>query len=384
MIIANFPNDEELRLLDLKSYEVLGNQAEADFNELAELTSQYFNCPVALVTLIDSTHQWFKGKCGTNLKSNKRDASFCSHTILNNDILIVEDALKDERFFDNPVVVAEELKLRFYAGAPIVSPAGYNVGTICMFDTVPKNLSAAEKNVFKLLAKQAGRLLELRKKNLMIREQAEQIITQKTNLLNVALKVHDEENELMAYNLHEKLAQEIASSLLYLKAAENNELERENLVDTAKKLIEESLVHIKELSNNIIPTSVNFLPVQDLLAEYAEKIAPAFNFTLNIKKEGNHKQANPRLVVISMRILEEWFQVLAKYISVTSVTLILSMKDSFDLVIEDNMPHLDSEKRENAVKECLLYERVMAQGGMITLSTQTKGKNILTVSLPLR
>ena len=73
MTIASLPKDEELRLFNLKSFDVLGTEAESDFDDLAELTSQFFNCPVALVTLIDSTQQWFKGKTGTVHKSNQRD-----------------------------------------------------------------------------------------------------------------------------------------------------------------------------------------------------------------------------------------------------------------------------------------------------------------------
>ncbi len=377
------PNDEDLRLLDLKSYEVLGNQAEADFNDLAELTSRFFNCPVALVTLIGNTQQWFKGKTGTNLKGNDRNLSFCTHTILKNEVMVVEDATKDERFFNNPTVTAKELNLRFYAGAPIVSPAGFKLGTICMFDTIPKSFSEAEKNTLNLLAKQAGRLLELRKKNLLIREHAEEIILEKTKLINNVVKIHEDDNRLMAYNLHEKLAQEIAATLLYLKAAETNDDKRTALVNTAKVQLEQVLEHIKKLSNDIIPTTANFLPVQNLVAEYAKKIAPAFAFAVSIVVQGNNDRANAELVIISMRIVEEWFQALAKYSSVTRVELILKMKDRFELIIEDNMPDVDILDRKKAVSGYHFYERVMLQSGLIELSTITNGKNILTVSLPV-
>ncbi len=383
MITPVLPSDEDLRLLDLKSYEVLGNQAEADFSELADLTARFFNCPVALVTLIDSTQQWFKGKTGTQLTGNERNLSFCTHTILKNDVMVVEDATKDARFFNNPVVTAEEFKFRFYAGAPIVSPAGFKLGTICMFDTIPKSFSNAEKNMLNLLAKQAGRLLELRRKNLLIREHAEEIILEKTKLINSVVKIHEDDNRLMAYNLHENLAQELAAILLYLKTAETNEDESIALVNTAKKQLEDVLENIKKISNDIIPSTVNFLPVQDLVAEYADKIAPAFAFDVFIAVEGNNERTNADLVIISMRIIEEWFQTLAKYNTVTKVKLTLKMTDRFILLIEDNMPDLDLVKREKAVKECLFHERIIAQGGKGKLSPIVNGKNILTISLPV-
>lgn len=383
MIKAALPNDEDLRLVDLKSYEVLGNQAEADFSDLAELTARFFNCPVALVTLIDSTHQWFKGKTGTNLKCNERNLSFCTHTILKNDVMVVEDASKDDRFFNIPAVTANEFTFRFYAGAPIVSPAGFNLGTICMFDTIPKSFTDAKKNTLNLLAKQAGRLLELRKKNLLIREHAEEIIVEKTKLINTVVKIHEEDNRQIAYNLHENLAQEVASTLLYLKTAENNEEERTILIKTATKQLEDVLEQIKKLSNDIIPSTANYLPVQNLVAEYARKIAPAFTFDVLIKVEGNNDRANAELVIISMRIIEEWFQALAKCSQVTKVELTLKMKDLFELIIEDNIPGLDIAKREKAVKECLLYERVIEQGGEVKLFVITNKKNTVKVSLPV-
>lgn len=377
------PSDEDLRLLDLKTYEVLGKQAEADFNELADLTARFFGCPVALVTLIDSKQQWFIGKTGTHLEGNERNMSFCTHTILHDDVLIVEDATKDVRFFDNPTVTGDEFKFKFYAGAPIVSPAGYNLGTICMFNTSVKSFSEEEKFTLTLLAKQAGRLLDLRKKNLLIRKHAQEIILEKTKLINHVVQTHEADNLLMAYNLHEELAQEIAATLLYLKTAGNNNDERLLLVKTATKQLEAVLEQIKKLSRNISPPAINFLPVQDLVAEYVKKITPAFAFKVSILVEGTNERANANLVITAMRIVEEWFQALAKCTSVTKVDLILKMTDRFEMALIDDLCGVDLLKRDKAVKACLLYERVIQQDGQVYISTISDGKNMLKVTLPL-
>ena len=381
MTIASLPKDEELRLLNLKSFDVLGTEAESDFNDLAELTSQFFNCPVALVTLIDSTQQWFKGKTGTVHKSNQRDLSFCSHTILKNEVMVVEDAAKDDRFWDNPAVT--ELNIRFYAGTPIVSPSGYNVGTICMFDTVAKTFSETQKKALQLLAKQAAKLLELRKKNLLIREHAEEIITQKTNLLNGVLKMHEDDEKLIAYKLHENLAQEIASSLLYIKNAENDDTQRAASLTTAKKQLEVALLNIKKLSNSIVPTTANFLPVQDLVAEYIKKIAPAFSFAVTVTVEEKNELANIDLVQIAMRIIEEWFKQLAQNSTITNVAVLLKITDWFEISIEDNSPELDIKVKDKSIQASLLYERVLGHGGEVELLTTGNGKNFLKVTLPL-
>ena len=382
MIIAGLPQDERLRLDNLKSFDVLGTGAEEDFNDLAALTAQFFNCPVALVTLIDETQQWFKGKIGTDLKSNQRNLSFCAHTILTQEVMVVEDAANDDRFFDNPMV-SGEFKIRFYAGAPITSPEGYNLGTICMFDQVAKTFSATEKNTLILLAKQAGKLLELRKKNLLLRESAEEIIVQKTRLLNNVLKMQEEDNSSMAYILHEKLAQEVATGLLYLKTAEQDDANRRALINTAKKHLEHVLVDIKKLSNAIVPAMATFLPIQQLLAEYVKKIARVFSFMVTIKVEGDKQIANADLVKTGIHIIEEWFKLLAGDNSITKVVLTIRLNDYFEISIEDNALDLNISDRDKCVMESLLYERVMAQEGKVEVFTIKNGKNILTVSIPV-
>ena len=102
MISAEFPENEEMRLFDLASYDLQDADTEEEFDQLSQLMAQYFKCPIALVTVIDRDHQWFKGKAGTNETGNLRSLSFCSHTFLINDVMVVEDASKDKRFFDNP------------------------------------------------------------------------------------------------------------------------------------------------------------------------------------------------------------------------------------------------------------------------------------------
>ena len=380
MTIAGLPTDEELRLINLKSFDVLGTEAEADFNDLAALTAQFFNCPVALVTLIDDTRQWFKGKSGTQLESNQRDLSFCSHTVLKEDVMIVEDATKDNRFCDNPMVTGE-FKIKFYAGAPIVSPDGFSLGTICIFDKIPKTFSETEKNALYLLARQAAKLLELRKKNLLLRNRAEEIILQKTRLLNSVIKKHEDDNTSVAYNLHEKLAQEIASSLLYLKTAEKDEAQRLSLISIAKKQLEKVLLDTKKLSNSIVPTMAEFLPVQQLVAEYVEKIAPAFSFSVTIKVDGKGSIANVDFVKTAIYIIAEWFKLLAQDSKVTKVVVRFRITNQFEITIEDNAVDLNTASRDQCFRQSLLFERVSMQGGVAESVTTKNGKNFLKVSL---
>src|SRR5262245_9129558 len=126
---ASIPIDEEQRLAALRSYKILDTESEAAYDDLTFLALQICKCPIALITFVDSNRQWFKSKIGLSLAETSRDISICAHTILQSDVLIIPDTLADERFATNPVVISDP-KVRFYAGAPLITSEGHKLGTI--------------------------------------------------------------------------------------------------------------------------------------------------------------------------------------------------------------------------------------------------------------
>ncbi|MEJ6474030.1 hybrid sensor histidine kinase/response regulator [Pseudoalteromonas piscicida] len=159
---AEIPNNEEGRLRALREYKVLDTTAEANLDEITQLVSEICETPIALISLIDSNRQWFKSKVGLDVDETHRDISFCSHAILQEDIFEVQDALEDERFFDNPLVTGGP-KIRHYAGAPLISSGGYKVGTICAISDKPKKLTELQRKTLVTLGRQVIRQLELRR-----------------------------------------------------------------------------------------------------------------------------------------------------------------------------------------------------------------------------
>ncbi len=158
------PNDEAQRIQVLWQYEVLDTVPEQAFDELTALAALICGAPIALITLVDENRQWFKSKIGVNLSETGRDISMCAHAILQKDMLIVSDTMKDRRFKDNPLVVASP-KIRFYAGAPLVTPGGHALGTLCVVDLVPRQLTGDEQEALRLLARHVMTLLELRRQS---------------------------------------------------------------------------------------------------------------------------------------------------------------------------------------------------------------------------
>ncbi len=148
------PANEENRLNNLRSLNILDTSAEERFDRLTRLAKKMFNVPIALVSLVDENRQWFKSSVGLDAKETPRDISFCGHAILGDDILIIPDTKKDARFTDNPLVVGEP-KIRFYAGCPLKYLDGSKLGTLCIIDSKPRTLIEEDTNALMDLAELA-------------------------------------------------------------------------------------------------------------------------------------------------------------------------------------------------------------------------------------
>jgi two-component system, NtrC family, sensor kinase len=156
--------NEECRLAALHEYDILDSLPESSYDDIAILASMICGTPVAMISLVDKNRQWFKARVGVNAAETSRDISFCGHAIAQSNLFVVKDAHLDGRFKGNPLVDGE-LGVRFYAGAPLVTPAGDAIGTLCVIDREPRDLNEQQKSALQALARQVVQLLELRKKN---------------------------------------------------------------------------------------------------------------------------------------------------------------------------------------------------------------------------
>lgn len=154
------PDNEHDRLNHLEELYILDTIEEESFNRITRIAAHTLGMPIALITLLDADRQWFKAKIGVDISETPREHAFCAHTICHNEILEVEDATKDQRFADNPLVL-DDPNIRFYAGAPLCVNEAYNLGTLCIIDTKPRCLSADEKVLLTDLAAMVSELIEL-------------------------------------------------------------------------------------------------------------------------------------------------------------------------------------------------------------------------------
>ena len=173
---------EEKRLVELQSYEILDTLPEKELDDLTEIASAICDTPISLITFLDENRQWFKAKKGLTTTGTSRLASFCQYTLDSpEEVLIVKDSHKDRRFKNSPLVISDP-NIRFYAGAPLKTPNGNILGTLCVIDQKPREISEKQKNALILLAQKVMSFLNNRKK-LIQQEKALQNTT--SNLLKL-------------------------------------------------------------------------------------------------------------------------------------------------------------------------------------------------------
>jgi anti-sigma regulatory factor (Ser/Thr protein kinase) len=158
IVVAN----EAERLKALRQYRILDTKPEQAFDDLTLIAAQICGVPIALISLVDEDRQWFKSRVGLEVQETTRSVSFCAHAIHQQGIFTVADALNDGRFRDNPLVQRDP-HIRFYAGAPITTPDGYTLGTLCVIDHVPRKLTDDQNNALMALQRQVAAQLELRR-----------------------------------------------------------------------------------------------------------------------------------------------------------------------------------------------------------------------------
>ena len=168
MLSPKFPDNELERQSAVNSYDILDTIPEKDYDDLTTLIATICDIPIALIAVLDNERNFFKSHFGIPFNESPRNISFCGHTILENDILIVNDARADERFVDNPLVT--EHKAIFYAGVPLVNPEGFPLGTMCVFDHKPRILNETQIEALKTLGRQVVNLLELRRYNFKLKK----------------------------------------------------------------------------------------------------------------------------------------------------------------------------------------------------------------------
>ncbi len=196
MLRPAFPDDEIKRLADLHELDILDTIPEQAYDDLTRIATGICGTPIGLVSLIDGDRQWFKSRQGIDTEETPRDVAFCAHALLTpNDLFVVADAKADPRFADNPLVTGDP-NVRFYAGAPLVSPGGNALGTLCVIDKEPRQLESFQYDALRGLSRQVVALMELRRTTKSLRHQLQERVWYENHLKQVQEELQRENASL--------------------------------------------------------------------------------------------------------------------------------------------------------------------------------------------
>jgi signal transduction histidine kinase/CheY-like chemotaxis protein len=281
LTIANMPVDEIRRLDALYRYQILDTENESVFDELTQLASEICDTPIALISLIDPDRQWFKSKVGLDADETDRDIAFCAHAINQEHVFEVNDTLLDERFKDNPLVTSKP-NIRFYAGAPLITPDGYPIGTICVISHKPKKLNVHQRKAMDILSREVISQLELRLKLIQLQKEngrTTEFLSRLSHELRTPLHSILSLSQLMLADGEFKLSQKNTSYLQHIDFSGRRLLELATSIISISK-IEEGCFELQERTTDVKDFFFNLEGIISSLA-YEKRIDANFNLTSN-------------------------------------------------------------------------------------------------------
>ncbi len=392
MITPPIPHNESGRLEALKSYEILDTMPESDYDDITQLASEICGTPMSLVTLVDKHRQWFKSKIGFEDNETAREHSFCAHAIARpEEIMIVSDSHKDERFRENPYVSGDP-HVAFYAGIPLVTTRGNALGTLCVLDVKPRQLSSKQLSALKALANQVVNILELRRKRIQfeaINKQLEKYSFTVAHDLKSPIAGIKGVLELMNDNEHVKDSADLKEyvSLLHLATARLDQkiemlLNDALQIDSAEK---KDVVGVGALVEDIVaallpPPHFKFIIHRDLpsLKTNKVKLTQVFeNLITNAIKYNDKEQA---IVEIGSKE-EDWFY--SFFVKDNGVGI--QEKDQ-ERIFQQFETTTNQSGRDSSTGLGLSFVKqlVEEQGGTITVSSEVGKGSCFTFKWPSR
>jgi len=294
--------DSTARMAALDRYDVLDTPPEESFDRITRLVAEWLDVPIALVTLIDDKRQWFKACLGVDFLETDLEQSFCVHNMDEDVLMVVEDATADPWFADNPLVTGEP-GIRFYAGAPLVSPDGYVLGSLCAIDTRPRVAADMKLEVLRDLASLVVDELELRVKNEALKERNRQVRT----LTRQLQQADESDRSQLSHLLQEEVQQVLQAARMKLENASRHDSiaadARDRLADVSTNL-DDAIDIIQTLLARFAPPVGN-QPLRDSLQWLALKMRDDHGLSVSILGSGGHPIRDEQTKTVVYRLVRE-------------------------------------------------------------------------------
>jgi signal transduction histidine kinase len=367
---AQLPLDEEIRLSELEAYNIMDTPREKDFDDLAELVKQVTQCTYAAISFINKDRQWYKATVGSERTEVPRDLSFCSHTILQKKTLVIPNATLDERFSGNPAVTGGAF-IRFYAGTPIVSSNGYNIGTVCVCDSRELSFDDQQIRAMEIISMQVTKLLDLRKRNELILQKADALLDIERKTLQRTLNEQEKERQLIGIELHENFAQIVASCLMYLNVAEDTDSASAPFVQKAKRQLGSLVEEMRKLSKSFNPINVPCIDLEDILSDFIRQLNRKPWYEIEMEWKAKSTTIPSDLALNIFRITAQFLEMLSSNGDKVQATISIDPSKVIDIKINcDSINNCSELLEQETVAFNTILNRIELHDGMYELRNE--------------
>lgn len=401
---AEISLQEGERLKALGYYQILDTCREAAYDEITRMASLICETPMAMISFIDCDRQWLKSTLGLELTEISRDFSICAHTILSNELLLVENAKKDDRFVDSPFVIHAP-HIRFYAGVPLITPEGFCIGTLCVLDREPRRLSDSQKAAVEFLGRQIMSLLETRR--------AESVLQNTVNHLERSNTIKDQLLSLISHEIKTPFTSVLglADLLNEESSIETNSELHEMIADLQRSSHEiydflELLLLWSRMEKNVLTTHRQAFTISEMTSSTLARLAVDCrrqNVTLDIEHHQSGVVVADRTMVKYM--MEVMYHLGCSRLSAGEVLSICIQPNATELEFRVHMPkelipdeNIDNllefeflleHQESHGISNGLLLEMILcrrlaeANQGSFNLSMSPELGTVCTLALPL-
>lgn len=387
---APLPINETERLRALREYDILDTLPEQEYQDIVQLAALICGTPIALVSLVDADRQWFKAKIGIDAAQAPRESAFCAHALLQPDeLLVVPDARCDPRFADNPFVT-EAPNIHFYAGAPLKTSGGHVLGTLCVVDTKPRNLTPVQQEALFALSRQVISQLDIRVK-LNELEQAQR------QLREVAAhqdRIKEEERTRIAREIHDELGGVMTGIKSYLSftidCAQRAGLAADPHLIDASALADSAIDTVRRVITDLRPSVLDQLGIWAALEWYADQFAERTGLPCRVDIADTLGDdcvlMDSALSTALFRIVQETLTNVSRHAAATRVHLqVLREQQAVLVQIRDDGVGIDASDllKSDSWGIAGIYERARYFGGAVDITTHPDGGTQVVVRMPL-
>ncbi|AWV97182.1 sensor histidine kinase [Arcticibacterium luteifluviistationis] len=389
---------EKERLAELESYSILDTLPEEDYDNLTTIASEICDTPISLISLIDNKRQWFKSKHGIVAEETPREIAFCSHAIEDkSSIFEIEDAREDNRFKFNPLVL-EDPKVVFYAGVPLITEKGYALGTLCVIDNKPKKLTEKQVQSLKALSNQAMRLMELRKKTILLEDTLQNLKERNEELERYEfISVHDLKTPLVSISSMTQLLSQQYGSVI-----EDNGLEMLDSIQNSSQKLKNLISGLLEFNQqeNKLNESKTWVNLSSIISEIDNIFSDSDQLSIRLNADSkeiftnktatnqliinliaNTLKANERMVnAIEVTIEQDETHYRFSSRDVSTIEKLKSHQRQFQLL--EKLSGKDKfGKIGNGIGLATVHKIVEKNGGKVEMQTGPKGKPLFVFTL---